>query len=160
MTRIVAFRPAMAAGCADVLASVPEWFGRPAVNAQYLADLAAHPSWVALEKDSPVGAVTLTEPQPASFEIHFLVVARAWHGRGVGSELLHVAQEFARAKNGRWLHVKTLGPTHPDPHYALTRGFYLKMGFAPLFESPTLWDARTPALVLVKSLGSSAAGAR
>jgi N-acetylglutamate synthase-like GNAT family acetyltransferase len=152
VTEIVAYEPALASGCADVLASVPEWFGRPATNAQYLADLAALPSWVALDAGVPIGAVTLTEPQPRSFEVHFIVVGRAWHGRGVGSELLRVVERAARVQDGRWLHVKTLGPSHPDPHYALTRGFYLKQEFAPLFESTALWDARTPALIMVKAL--------
>lgn len=77
MTDILAFEPAFAADCAGILASVPEWFGRPAVNAQYLADLAALPSWVERRDGATVGAVTLTEPQPHSFEVHFLVVARA-----------------------------------------------------------------------------------
>lgn len=148
----VAFEPVLAAGCANVLASVPEWFGRPAANAQYLADLASFPSWVAVDNGTPVGAITLTEPQPRSFEVHFLVVARVWHGRGVGRALVGLAEEAARARGGRWLHVKTLGPSHPDPFYARTRAFYASAGFAPLFESTTLWDARTPALILVKQL--------
>jgi GNAT superfamily N-acetyltransferase len=95
VTEIVAFGPAHAAGCAEVLASVPQWFGRPAVNAQYLADLGRYPSWLALDTGLPIGAVTLTEPQPQSFEVHFIVVARAWHGRGVGSDLLRLVERFA-----------------------------------------------------------------
>jgi GNAT superfamily N-acetyltransferase len=155
VTRIVAYEPAFAAGCAEVLASVPEWFGRPATNAQYLADLAQFPSWVALDAGKPVGAVTLTQPQPQSFEVHFIVVARAWHGRGVGGDLLRVVERVAAEQGGRWLHVKTLGASHPDPNYARTREFYGKQGFAPLFESATLWDARTPALILVKTLATT-----
>jgi GNAT superfamily N-acetyltransferase len=149
---VVAYEPAFAAGCADMLASVPEWFGRPAANAQYLGDLGVLPSWVARYAGTTVGAVTLTEPQPHSFELHFLVVARAWHGRGVGRALVGFAEGLACARGGQWLHVKTLGPSRPDPFYARTRVFYTKAGFAPLFESTTLWDARTPALILVKRL--------
>jgi GNAT superfamily N-acetyltransferase len=155
VTDIVAFAPEFAAGCEQVLASVPEWFGRPATNAQYLAELARYPSWVALEDGVPIGAITLTEPQPHAFEVHFIVVARAWHGRGIGRALLSVVERVALEQGGRWLHVKTLGASHPDPHYARTRAFYLAQGFAPLFESTTLWDARTPALVMVKAVGSA-----
>jgi len=152
---VVTYGPGFASGCAEVLASVPEWFGRPASNARYLADLARHRSWIAVAEGTLIGAITLTEPQPRSFEVHFLVVARAWHGRGVGTELLRTAEGAAAMRAGRWLHVKTLGPSNPDANYARTRRFYLKHGFAPLFESTTLWHARTPALVLVKALAAA-----
>jgi GNAT superfamily N-acetyltransferase len=155
VTAIVAYEPAFARGCADVLASVPEWFGRPATNTHYLADLATYPSWVAVADGAPIGAITLTEPLPRSFEVHFLVVARAWHGRGIGGELLRVVERAAALSGGRWLHVKTVGPTDPDVNYARTRQFYMKQGFAALFESLTLWDAHTPALILVKTLAAA-----
>ncbi|HUL65484.1 MAG TPA: GNAT family N-acetyltransferase [Burkholderiaceae bacterium] len=152
MTEIVAYEQSFARGCADVLASVPEWFGRPATNAEYLRDLERYPSWIAIAGGVPIGAITLTEPLPRSFEVHFLVVARAWHSRGVGSELLRFVERVAVRQGGRWLHVKTLGPSDPDADYARTRMFYMKQGFAPLFESLTLWDYHTPALILVKTL--------
>ena len=155
MIDIAAYEPAFAPACAAVLASVPEWFGRQAANAQYLADLAVLPSWVARSDGVAVGAITLTEPQPQSFEVHFLVVARAWHRRGIGGALLRVVEDAACARGGRWLHVKTLGPSHPDPFYARTRAFYARNGFAPLFESTALWDVRTPALIIVKALASA-----
>lgn len=148
---IVPYAADHAVACAAVLASVPEWFGRPEANAAYLAKLAQSPSWVALQGQAVVGALTLTEPCRHAFEIHFLVVARAWHGRGIGTALVGLAQEQARQRGGRWLQVKTLGPTHPDPQYARTRRFYLGCGFEPMFESLSLWPG-TPALVLVKQV--------
>ena len=66
--------------------------------------------------------------------------------------LLRHIEEVARSSGGLWLHVKTLGPSHPDPFYARTRTFYTAMGFAPLFESATLWGEKNPTLVSVKRL--------
>jgi hypothetical protein len=88
VSAVVAYAPEHAVDCARVLASVPEWFGRPAANAQYLADLATY----------------------ASLRAHARVLPAA--------------------------------------------------GFEPLFESTRIWDERTPALVLVKSLAAAAAAAR
>ena len=53
------------------------------------------------------------------------------------------------------LHVKTVGPSSPDPSYAATRRFYAATGFKPLFESSTIWG-EDPCLVMVKRLTTSA----
>ena len=65
---------------------------------------------------------------------------------------MRFVERVAALHGGRWLHVKTVGPSDADPGYAGTRMFYMKQGFAPLFESLTLWDYHTPALILVKAL--------
>jgi hypothetical protein len=49
----------------------------------------------------------------------------------------------------RWLHVKTRGPSTPDPAYERTRRFYRAVGFDDLYESRTEWGAENAALVLV-----------
>jgi hypothetical protein len=51
----------------------------------------------------------------------------------------------------RALHVKTLGPTHPDRGYAKTRAFYRSVGFLPLEETNGLWPDN-PCLIMVKWL--------
>ena len=56
------------------------------------------------------------------------------------------------AQGVRYLTVKTLAADHPDPHYAATRRFYEALGFEPLEVFPTLWDADTPCLLMLKCL--------
>jgi 2-polyprenyl-3-methyl-5-hydroxy-6-metoxy-1,4-benzoquinol methylase len=85
-------------------------------------------------------------------EVHFMAVRPERHRRGIGRTLLHHLELEARAQGGRWLHVKTLAPSHPDPYYARTRAFYQAMGFTPLFESTALWGPENPTVVLVKPL--------
>lgn len=99
---------------ARLLATVPDWFGQPEANAEY-----AHVA-----------------------EIHLTVVDRSVHGTGVGTAMLTAIEADAAIRGVRLLEVKTLGPSHPDPGYALTRRFYEKWGFMPLEE--TTCGARAP----------------
>ncbi len=50
------------------------------------------------------------------------------------------------------LQVKTLGPSHPDEHYARTRRFYESRGFRPLEEIDSIWDETNPCLIMVKRI--------
>ena len=138
--------------CANLIAALPEWFGIPEANAAYLESMNKFPSWVALNEDKVVGVITLTEQFQGSFEIHFLAVHPDFHRKGIGKLLVQQVEEVSRQQGGRWLHVKTLSPSHPDPHYGLTREFYYSLGFSPLFESDTIWGAANPAIILVKKI--------
>lgn len=81
-----------------------------------------------------------------------MAVLPGHHRQGIGRDLLRHAEAVARSRGGRWLHVKTLGPSDPYPPYARTRAFCEGMGFAPLFETKELWGEKNPALVSVKPL--------
>ena len=153
--RIVPYAPGFGDDCRALVAALPEWFGIPESNAAYLRNLALLPSWVAYVDERLVGAATLERHFPGSWEVHFMAVHPEYHRRGVGRALLDRIESEARAGGARWLHVKTLGPSHPDTSYAHTRAFYESMGFSPLFESTTFWGAANPALVLVKALQPS-----
>ena len=150
--RIVPFEFNHLAECERILTSLPDWFGIPESNEDYLRNLATLPSWVALRNESVVGAITLETHLPRSREVYFMAVAPSDHRQGVGSALLDHLESEARSHGGGWLHVKTLGPSNPDPYYARTRAFYLAKGFEPLFESPTIWGPENPTLVLLKQV--------
>jgi GNAT superfamily N-acetyltransferase len=133
-----------------LLATVPEWFGRPESNAEYIDDARAMETWTVRDEDGRVVGVTLVNHHfPQTSEIHFTVVDRAVHGRGVGTAMIGAITDDVRSRGEKLLEVKTLGPSKDDPNYARTRHFYEKMGFVPL-ESTELWGADTPCLILVK----------
>jgi GNAT superfamily N-acetyltransferase len=138
--------------CAELIDALPEWFGIPESNASYLRNLATLPSWLAVRDERVAGAATLEAHFPGSFEIHFMAVHPGCHRQGIGRRLVEHLEHEVRRQGGRWLHVKTLAPSHPDPFYARTRAFYFALGFSPLFESDALWGPENPALVLVKTL--------
>ena len=138
--------------CADLIAALPDWFGIPESNAAYLRDLSRLPSWLAVQSGRAVGAITLAQHFPESFEIHFIAVHPSCHRQGIGRLLVAQVEGEARQRGGRWLQVKTLAASHPDPFYARTRAFYAALGFAPLFESNAIWGPENPAVVLIKDL--------
>jgi GNAT superfamily N-acetyltransferase len=140
-------------GCRALIGSLPHWFGVPESNTNYLRNLSLLPSWIAVSDGVVIGAITMEPHFPGSFEVHFMAVRPEWHRHGVGRALLERLEGEARARGGRWLHVKTLAPSDPDPPYARTRAFYQAMGFEMLFESDLLFgDPGNPAVVMLKAL--------
>lgn len=150
--KLAAYEPGFEPDCADMIAALPDWFGIPASNAAYLRDLSQLPSWLALQGGRAVGAITLAQHFPESFEIHFMAVHPSCHRQGIGRLLVALVEGETRQRGGRWLQVKTLAASHPDPFYARTRAFYAALGFAPLFESDAIWGPENPAVVLIKDL--------
>ena len=143
---------------ARLLATVPEWFGQPESNAEYTEAARSKETWTVRDRDGAVVGVTLVDRHFAHIaEVHLTVVDRSVHGAGVGTAMLTAIEVDARARGVSLLEVKTLGPSHPDPGYALTRRFYEKWGFLPL-EETDLWGEGTPCLIMVKPLDSNREG--
>lgn len=135
-----------------LLATVPEWFGRPDSNAEYIEAARSLETWTVRDGEDHVIGVTLVSHHfPRSSEIHLTVVDRDVHGQGVGSAMIRAIEDDLRQRGVDILSVKTLGHSHPDPNYACTRQFYETVGFVPL-EETELWGADTPCLIMVKSL--------
>ena len=89
-------------------------------------------------------------------EVYVMGVRREHHRRGIGRALVAEAESWCRAQGVRYLQVKTLGPSRPDPGgYDDTRAFYEAVGFVPLEELHGLWDEGNPTLILVKDVGSA-----
>lgn len=139
-----------------LLATVPEWFGQPESNAEYIEAARTKETWTVRDVDGSVVGVTLVDRHfPHTAEIHLTVVDGAVHGSGIGTAMLAAIEADGRNRGVRLLEVKTLGPSHPDAGYALTRAFYEKWGFLSL-EETELWGAGTPCLIMVKPIGARA----
>ncbi|WP_166970156.1 GNAT family N-acetyltransferase [Brevibacterium atlanticum] len=135
-----------------LLATVPEWSGRPESNAEYIDDSRTMETWTVRYDDGRVVGVTLVAHHfPQTGEIHFTVVDRSAHGQGVGSAMVRAIGDDLRRRGVEMLMVKTLGPSKSDPNYARTRHFYETVGFVPL-EETDLWGADTPCLIMAKPL--------
>ncbi len=139
--------------CAEILATLPEWFGLPASNAAYARDVGAMPMLVAQEGGKAVGFLALNRHTPHAAEIHVMGVRPEFHLQGLGRALVAAAEAWCRARGIAFFTVKTRSPSAPDPNYAKTIGFYESMGFVPIEEFPTLWDPQNPALMMAKYLG-------
>jgi coenzyme F420-0:L-glutamate ligase/coenzyme F420-1:gamma-L-glutamate ligase len=133
-----------------VLRDLPDWFGIEEATRKYIEDAATLPTFV-VEPD--LGFLSLKQHTPAAVELYVMGVRRSQHRQGVGRALVEAAESWCRARGIRYLHVKTLGPSRPDPGgYDETRLFYEAMGFVALEELHGLWDEGNPTLVLVKDV--------
>jgi GNAT superfamily N-acetyltransferase len=117
--RIEAAAEDVQAIAAAILGTLPEWFGRPDALAEYVAATARLPTFIAFAKQGvPVGFVTLEQHTEVATEIHVIGVTRRERGLGCGRQLIRQAEEHLRHGGTRWLTVKTLASSHPDPNYA------------------------------------------
>jgi coenzyme F420-0:L-glutamate ligase/coenzyme F420-1:gamma-L-glutamate ligase len=133
-----------------VLRDLPEWFGIEEATSAYIEAAATLPTF-AVEPDA--GFLCVKQHTPRAAELYVMGVRREQHRRGIGRALVGAAESWCRSHGIRYLHVKTLGPSRPDPEYDATRTFYEAMGFVALEELHGLWDEDNPALVLVKDVG-------
>ena len=92
-------------GVESLLRTVPEWFGQPESNAEYVEDSRTMETWTVRNEV------------------------------GVGTAMIEAIDDEARQKEVKLLQVKTLGPSRHDLSCARTRHFYENMGFLPLEEA-------------------------
>jgi coenzyme F420-0:L-glutamate ligase/coenzyme F420-1:gamma-L-glutamate ligase len=133
-----------------VLRDLPEWFGIEESTRQYIEDAASLQTLV-VEPDA--GFLCLKQHTLRAAEIYVMGVRREQHRKGIGRALVAAAESWCRVRGIPYLHVKTLGPSRPDPGgYDATRAFYEAVGFVALEELHGLWDENNPTLVLVKDV--------
>lgn len=134
-----------------LLRGLPEWFGIESSIVEYVEAAGRLPGLVAYEGAEPVGALLTERHFPTAAEIHLVAVDRTRHRRGIGRALVEAAERTARGDGVTLMSVKTLGPSHPDPGYALTRRFYAALGYQPVEELLDLWPGN-PCLIMVHLL--------
>lgn len=137
--------------CEAVLARLPDWFGMPEANADYVRIAELHTTFVA-SREAPVGLTTITRFGAYSAEVHLMAVVPELHRNGIGRHMLAAAEAWLRGEGVEYLQVKTLSASRDDEGYAKTREFYKAVGFRELEEFPMLWDPENPALQLIKRL--------
>lgn len=137
-----------------LLRSLPDWFGIESSTAEYIRMAGELPAYLAWRQDAehPAGALLAVRHFPNAAEIYLMAVDPAEHRSGAGRALVSALERDLVADGVRFLQVKTLGPSLADAGYALTREFYLAMGFEPLEEIADLWPGN-PCLIMVKTLG-------
>ena len=99
-----------------LLTTVPEWFGLPEANTDYIEAARTKETWTVRGDDGGIIGLTLVDQHfPHVVELHLMVVDRAHHGQGVGTVMVQAVEEDARARGVRLLEVKTLGASQPPP---------------------------------------------
>jgi GNAT superfamily N-acetyltransferase len=138
--------------CIPILRRLPEWFGIEEALLEYEREVENLPTFLARSDGKVIGFLSLKQHFPASAEILVMGVCPEAQRGGIGRVLVQAAEAYARGSGVKYMQVKTLGPSRPNPEYARTRLFYEAMGFCPLEEFPQIWDENNPCLILVKGL--------
>lgn len=139
--------------CRDILEALPEWFGIPEAIDAYATGVGDLPMLVAKNQSGRViGFISLKPQTPSAVEAYVLGIRREWHRKGIGILLFEAAERMACKWGARFLTVKTLAETNPDPHYRATRQFYEAIGFEPIEVFPTLWSPGNPCLLMAKTI--------
>ncbi len=137
----------------SILEDLPDWFGRKDAREDFIQAAAKLPMLAAMDVDGkPVGFLSVKEHTSVAAEAYVLGVVRRRHRQGIGRALFDHAERQLATRGFRYLTVKTLAASHPDPNYAATRRFYEAIGFEPLEVFPTLWGSDNPCLLMVKVL--------
>jgi len=132
--------------------ALPDWFGIESSIVEYRQALESMETYVACDHERVVGFIAIEEHNQFSSEIHVIAVRPDYRNMGHGRALVHYAEQLLISRSMTYFHVKTLGSSHPSPHYAETRKFYHSLGFRPLEEN-ALWGEYNPCLMMVKCIG-------
>lgn len=143
-----------------LLRKLPAWFGIESAVTSYIEAARTLPAYLAWPDSAqkpdyppgqPAGVLLAVRHFPSSAEIYLMAVDPTVHRQGAGRALIAALEADLAADQVEFLHVKTLGPSVPDPGYARTRQFYANAGFQPLEETTGLWPGN-PCLMMIKAL--------
>lgn len=135
-----------------ILRQLPEWFGIEKAIVEYTYGSKNTAFYAAYEGDKVIGFTSIKIHNKFTAEIYIIGNIKEFQGRGIGRKMLKTVEEILIEKGYRFLTVKTLGESHPDEHYKMTREFYKKAGFLPLEESNEIWGPENPCLLMLKVL--------
>lgn len=132
--------------CAQILKTIPHWFGQAEANAAYEREIAQRDVFGAFEGDRPVGLIALKYHFKITAEIWWMGIRPEFHRRGIGHRLVNRAKEHAHSLGCNRMVLMTLNPTSNDAGYAATRAVYMAQGFEPLVAfnendplNPMMW---------------------
>ncbi len=133
---ILKLEPRYRDGVVSVAQALPEWFDESARTAQIPTDVKFHDGFVAVEKSSVVGFITLYVAN-GHLNISWMGVQPGFQRAGIGEALLRAAEGHAALLGLKELCTFTLGDGVDYPPYERTRSFYYKNGFRVYKRSRT-----------------------
>ena len=150
---VIAWTPGADRAVAEtILRALPDWFGIEEALVGYVEAANAMPTATAWIVDQAVGFASMEQATSVTIDVHVIGVLPEYHDQGIGTLLMEVLENRARLEGARFLTVKTLSSSYPDPFYDRTRHFYEAVGFAPLAELPEHWGPENPCLLMGKVL--------
>ena len=97
--------------CRVLTADLPEYFGLPECNEQYMLGVQSRHNFAAKLGDDLVGLLSLDFPYQTNSSIYWMAISRQYQGHGIGHKLIHAAAQFAREQGATTMTVETLEAT-------------------------------------------------
>ena len=127
----------------------------PAYLAEMMADYLTNPqtaeAWFAAVANGQLVGVAYCAPEKfteGTYNLYAIGVLKAQQGQGVGRGLMAHVEQWLQAQGQRLLLVETSG----DAQFALTRQFYLKLGYHHEATIRDFWQAGEDKWVFWKKL--------
>lgn len=134
----------------EILEALPDWFGIPEATREYIDKSSNLSFFCATDGTKALGFISIKENSKYAAEIYVTGVLPKYHKQGIGWALFNTSIKWAKEQGYEFMQVKTLDESNPDIHYAITRNFYLSVGFKPLECIPELWGKNNPCLIMIQ----------
>ena len=135
-----------------ILEDLPEWFGIPQAQEEYIQDSASQTCFAAFPAENRLaGVLCLSETGKDTVQIAVMGVLKQYHRQGIGRQLCEQAQQWAARKGYSFLQVKTVEQGKYQA-YDKTNLFYQSLGFKDFEVFRNLWSPENPCQVYVMSL--------
>lgn len=135
-----------------ILHSIPDWFGIEESIMEYVQKVQDKPFYAAYYDHEAIGFISIQVHNPYTAEVYVIALRSDFHRKGIGTALLHTAEQMLRKEHYRFLMVKTLAPSADYEPYDRTRAYYQSVGFYPLEEIKEIWGKENPCLIMVKNI--------
>ncbi len=137
--------------CCEIMIELPGYFDLPEANDYYAQGVKDKINLAAKINDQYVGFISLEFPYPQNANIYWMAIFPKYHSQGIGKKLIEAACELARSTQAKTITVETVSPKDTNENYLKTYNFYLKNGFAPLFDLKPQ-DCEWNAVYMIKNL--------
>ena len=94
---------AAGATCAELLATVPHWFGMADANEEFRRVADRCPTLLAIRDGRAIGFLTVVRHSPHAAELHVMAVRPELHRHGIGRLLVAAAEDRLRSEGVEYL---------------------------------------------------------
>ena len=135
-----------------ILRELPEWFGIEESIVEYVEEVKQYDFYGTYNQEEVIGFISIKYNNKYTAEVYLIGVLKNYQNNHIGRRLIELVEEVLIKNKIKFFMVKTLGESHRDKNYKVTREFYKKLGFYPLEELKEIWGESNPCLIMVKSL--------
>ncbi|MCL2006986.1 MAG: GNAT family N-acetyltransferase [Treponema sp.] len=135
-----------------ILRSLPEWFGIEESLIEYVNTVSQYPFIAAFDNEDCIGFFSGKIHYNRTGDIYVCGIDPNYQGKGIGTLLYRELENYFLKNKCEYVIVKTLSEIAQDENYAMTKKFYIKIGFKELITLTEMWDHNNPCLIMIKKI--------